>query len=233
MTRSRADSLRWMAEGTTLLLGALQAVPDAKLSDPCALPGWSGKHLVAHVALNAEALMNLATWARTGMETPMYSSPTQRDDDIERGAKQPVAELRDRVVETAVALDASLAGLSESQWEQPIRTRQGRAVTGEEIPWMRSREVMVHAVDLAASVGFADLPADFLASLVDDIAAKRDGAGLVLVATDQDWRWTVPGEPASEVHGTVAGLAAYLSGRETSDVAGAGGRLVPRLGPWL
>jgi maleylpyruvate isomerase len=222
-----------MAEGTTLMLGALQSVPDAKLSDPCALPGWSGKHVVAHVSLNAEALMNLATWARTGVETPMYSSPAQRDDDIERDAKLPVAELRDRVVETAVALDASLAELTASQWGQPIRTRQGRAVTGEEIPWMRSREVMVHAVDLGASVGFADLPPDFLASLVDDIAAKRDGAGLVLVATDQDRRWTVPGETATEVHGTVAGLAAYLSGRETGDVAGAGGRLVPRLGPWL
>ena len=233
MTRSRADSLRWTAEGTTLLLGALQAVPDAQLSDPCALPGWSGKHLVAHVALNAEALMNLAGWARTGVETPMYSSPAQREDDIEREAKLPVAELRDRVVETAVALDASLAGLSESQWGRPIRTRQGREVTGEEIPWMRAREVMVHAVDLAASVGFADLPADFLASLIDDIAAKRAGEGLVLVATDQERRWTVPGEPANEVHGTVAGLAAYLSGRETGDVAGAGGRLVPRLGPWL
>jgi maleylpyruvate isomerase len=222
-----------MAQGTTLLLGALQAVPDAQLSDPCALPGWTGKHLVAHVSLNAEALMNLATWARTGVETPMYSSPAQRDDDIERSAKLPVAELRDRVVETAVALDASLAGLTDSQWVQPIRTRQGREVTGEEIPWMRSREVMVHAADLGAGVGFADLPADFLVSLIDDIAAKRDGAGLVLVATDQDRRWTIPGEPAGEVHGTVAGLAAYLAGRETSDVAGAGGRLVPRLGPWL
>jgi maleylpyruvate isomerase len=233
MTRSRADSLRWMAEGTTLLLGALQSVPDAQLSDPCALPGWSGKHLVAHVALNAQALMNLATWARTGVETPMYSSPAQRDDDIERGAKLPVGELRDRVVETAVGLDASLAGLTESQWSQPIRTRQGREVTGEEIPWLRSREVMVHAVDLAASVGFADLPSDFLASLIDDIVARRDGAGLVLVATDQDRRWTIAGEPAGEVHGTVAGLAAYLAGRHTSDVSGAGGRLVPRLGPWL
>jgi len=231
--RSRAESLHWMAEGTTLLLAALDALPDNRLAEECALPGWSGKHLIAHVALNAEALMNLATWARTGVETPMYSSPTQRDADIETQSALPAPELRDRVVETAVALDASLAGLTEQQWRQPIRTRQGREVTGEEIPWMRSREVMVHAADLGAGVGFADLPADFLASLIDDIAAKRDGAGLVLVATDQDRRWTIPGEPAGEVHGTVAGLAAYLSGRETGDVAGAGGRLVPRLGPWL
>lgn len=222
-----------MAEGTTLLFGALEAVPDTKLAEPCALPGWSGKHLVAHVAFNAEALMNLATWARTGVETPMYSSPTQRDEDIEAGAKLQPAELRDRLVETAVALDASLAGLTEDQWGQPIRTRQGREVTGEEIPWMRSREVMIHAVDLGASVAFADLPGDFLASLIDDIAGKRDGEGLVLVATDQDRRWTVPGDKQDEVTGTVAALAAYLAGREPADVAGAGGRPAPTLGPWL
>ena len=229
MGRSRAESLRWMAEGTTLLLGALDALPDNRLAEDCALPGWSGKHLVAHVALNAEALMNLAAWARTGVETPMYSSPTQRDTDIETQAALRVPELRDRVVETAVALDASLAGLTERQWHQPIRTRQGREVTGEESPWMRAREVMVHAVDLNAAVGFDDLPGDFLESLIADIAGKRAGAGLELVATDRDLRWTIAGDTKTEVSGTVAGLAAYLAGRETSDI----GRPAPELDAWL
>ncbi|HEX5203936.1 MAG TPA: maleylpyruvate isomerase family mycothiol-dependent enzyme [Actinoplanes sp.] len=229
MGRSRAESLRWMAEGTTLLLGALDALPDSRLAEDCALPGWSGKHLAAHVALNAEALMNLATWARTGVETPMYSSPEQRDADIESQSALPVPELRDRVVETAVALDASLAGLTEQQWQQPIRTRQGRAVTGEEIPWMRAREVMVHAVDLNAAVTFDDLPGDFLESLIEEIVAKRAGEGLELAATDRDLRWTVAGGTKSEVSGTVAGIAGYLAGR------GAGGLSTPAppLAPWL
>ncbi|WP_433381891.1 maleylpyruvate isomerase family mycothiol-dependent enzyme [Actinoplanes sp. CA-142083] len=218
-----------MAEGTTLLLGALDALPDNRLAGDCALPGWSGKHLVAHVALNAEALMNLATWARTGVETPMYSSPTQRDADIETHSALPAPELRDRVVETAVALDASLAGLTEEQWRQPIRTRQGREVTGEEIPWMRAREVMVHAVDLNAAVRFDDLPGDFLESLVEDIVGKRSGAGLELVATDKDLRWTVPGDTKTEVSGTVAGIAAYLAGREADGLS----RPAPPLEPWL
>jgi maleylpyruvate isomerase len=218
-----------MAEGTALLLGALDALPDNRLAADCALPGWSGKHLAAHLAFNAEALMNLATWARTGVETPMYSSPEQRDTDIEQGAKLPAPELRDRVVETAVALDAALAGLTEEQWLHPIRTRQGREVTGEEIPWMRAREVMVHAVDLNAGVGFDDLPGDFLESLIEDIAAKRAGEGLELVATDRDRRWTVTGDPRAEVSGTVAGLAAYLAGRPTDGLSAS----APSLGPWL
>lgn len=231
MARTRAQSLHWMAEGTTLLLGALDALPDTRLAEDCALPGWTGRHLAAHVALNAEALMNLVTWARTGVETPMYSSPTQRDTDIEKDAQLSAPELRDRVVETAVALDASLAGLTGPQWLQPIRTRQGRAVTGEEIPWMRAREVMVHAVDLNAGVTFADLPGDFLESLIDDIVAKRSGQeqGLVLVATDRDRRWTVAGGSAAEVNGTVAALAAYLAGRPGDEV----GPDAPTLEPWL
>ncbi|WP_433306928.1 maleylpyruvate isomerase N-terminal domain-containing protein [Actinoplanes sp. CA-030573] len=210
-----------MAEGTTLLLGALEMASDRQLDGPCALPGWSGRHLVAHLALNAEALMNLARWARTGVETPMYSSMAQRDADIEAGSRLPAAELRDRVVETAVALDATLAGLTAEQWGNPVRTAQGRAVSGEEIPWMRSREVMVHAVDLGTGVRFGDLPTDFLASLVDDIVAKRAGEklGLVIVAEDHGGRWEIPGAGTTEVPGA-----------ETTEVPGAGTTEVARAG---
>jgi maleylpyruvate isomerase len=217
-----------MAEGTTLLLGAAERLPDTRLHEPCALPDWTGRHLLAHVALNAEALTNLVTWARTGVETPMYSSPQQRDTDIETGAKLSVPELRDRMVETAVAFDAELAGLTDEQWHAEVRTRQGRAITGEEIPWMRAREVMVHAVDLGAGLGFEDLPDGFLAGLIDDIVAKRSGEepGLVLIATDHSGRWTLPGPGSAEVTGTLPGLAAYLAGRPT-DVTG------PALAAWL
>ncbi len=41
---------------------------------------------------------------------------------------------------------------------------------------MRAREVMVHAVDLGTGAAFADLPAEFLAALCDDVIAKRGAA---------------------------------------------------------
>ena len=50
---------------------------------PTALPGWTRKHLVAHLAGNAEALLRLLHWAGTGERTPMYTSPEQRNADIE------------------------------------------------------------------------------------------------------------------------------------------------------
>ena len=238
MARERTDSLRWMGEGTTLLLGTVEGMSDDRLAGPCTLPGWSVKHLLSHLVNNASALMNLVSWARNGVETPMYSSAAQRDADIAAGSRLPAAELRDRLVESAVALDASLAGLAEQEWRAPVRTAQNRAVTAEEIPWMRTREVMVHAVDLAAGVRFADLPADFLASLIDDIVAKRAkdaGPALSLTATDNEKptangkenRWTLPGEgDPTDVRGPLADLAAYLAGRAAPD-----GR--PELPRWL
>jgi maleylpyruvate isomerase len=228
--RSLEDSLGWTDQGTGRLLAALATLPDDGLDEPTTLPGWTRRHLLAHIAANAEALINLTNWARTGVPTPMYASPQQRAADIEAGSRRAAADLRAWVADSAAALGASLAGLDPGQWGQPVRTAQGRTVPAEEIPWMRAREVMVHTVDLDAGVGFADLPADFLAALADDIAAKRsaagDGPALILNATDHDRSWTVAGTGTpSTVTSTLADLTAYLAGRA---VVGA-----PELPPWL
>ncbi len=42
--------------------------------------------MLTHVARNADAMINLLTWARTGVPTPAYASDQQRDADIEAGA---------------------------------------------------------------------------------------------------------------------------------------------------
>ena len=86
---------------------------------------------------------------RTGEETPMYSSPEQRDADIEAGATRPAAELRDWVA-PAPRRSRRTSALDDEQWARQVRTAQGRTVPATEIPWMRAREVMVHAVDLEA-----------------------------------------------------------------------------------
>ena len=67
-------ALRWTRDGTTLFLAEAD-LGDAALGEPSALPGWTRRHLLAHVAANAAALGNLVHWAATGEPTPMYSSP--------------------------------------------------------------------------------------------------------------------------------------------------------------
>ncbi|PRY50182.1 maleylpyruvate isomerase [Geodermatophilus tzadiensis] len=227
---------RWVAEGTDLLLGVLDRTGDDALSGPTALPGWTGRHLVSHVAANAEALLNLAHWAATGEETPMYASPEQRDRDIRAGAQRPAEELRRWVRESADRLAAALDALTGEQWSRPVRTAQGRTVPASEIPWLRAREVMVHAVDLDPAVGVAALPRDFLRALVDDVVARRstgDQPALRLVADDGGQTWTVSGrgEPP-EVRGPLPALAAWLTGRPGAEVRSPSGA-VPELPPWL
>jgi maleylpyruvate isomerase len=231
-----ATTRRWMDQGTRIFSGALARTGDDDLSGPTSLPGWTGRHLVAHVAANAEALLNLAHWAATGEETPMYSSPGQRDADIRAGARRPAAELRREAEQSAGRLATALDGLSGEQWSRPVRTAQGRQVPASEIPWLRAREVMVHAVDLDPALGLVNLPEDFLLALADDVVAKRstgDQPALLLTTDDGRHTWKVPGrgEP-TELHGSLGDIAAYLTGRPGADLTAPSGA-VPLLPPWL
>lgn len=236
MTRTLGDSLRWLEEGTALAASAVAELSDEELARPSLLPGWTRLHLLAHLAANADALCNLVHWAATGEPTPMYSSPTQRNDDIEAGATKPARELREWFAGSATALAQQLAVLDEPAWQRSVVTAQGRTVPATEIPWLRVREVMVHSTDLGAGIGFAGLPADFLRALIEDIAVKRgsgDGPALI-VRDDAGTEWSIPGagEPVA-VHGRLPDLAAYLAGRPWSDVTAEDGTSAPELPRWL
>lgn len=239
-TRTLADSRAWVATGTALVSRQLATLSEQDYQAPSALPGWSRKHLVAHLAGNAEAIGNLVNWAATGEPTPMYASPEARTAAIEAGTAQSGEELTASFNRTAQTLAAAMDALTEEQWGHDVVTGQGRTVPASEAPWMRAREVMVHAVDLKTGVTFDDLPADFLAALCEDIAGKRnaaagsatEGPALELTATDTDLQWQVAGagEPV-QVAGTLAALTSYLSGRGAAAVDAAGG--APDLPAWL
>ena len=226
-------TLAWMKDGTERLLADLAGLPDEALAAPTALPGWTRRHLLAHLAANADALRNLVYWARTGEERRMYTSQQQRDADIAAGAERPAGELRAWVESSAAALAADLNSLPGPAWEATVITAQGVTRTAEQIPWMRVREVYVHAVDLAAGTAFADLPADFLAALLDDVTARRSardgGPALAVAASDTGGRWEVAGSGAPvQVTAPLAALAAWLTGRPAPSLASA-----PVLPPWL
>lgn len=231
-----SDTRRWAVQGTGIFLDALERTPDASLAEPTALPGWTRRHLVAHVAANAEALLNLTRWAATGIETPMYTSPEQRDDDIRSGALRAPRELREWVEESAGRLAAAFADLTDDEWSRPVRTAHGREVPATQIPWLRSREVMVHAADLDPTLTFAGLPEPFLVALADDIVTRRstaDQAALVVTADGGRHVWSVQGagQPVA-VEGKLAAVVAYLAGRPSQGVTSRSGA-VPQLLPWL
>jgi maleylpyruvate isomerase len=227
------QTLAWMADGTEKLLADVAALPDEALTGPTALPGWSRRYLLSHIAANADALRNLVYWARTGDERRMYASSEQREADIAAGSQLPPAELRAWVASSARALAADLNGLPEQAWDAKIITAQGLSRSASEIPWMRNREVFIHAIDLNAGIGWADLPAGFLAALLDDVTGRRSSVGggpaLAVAATDTGHTWAVAGAGAPvPVSAPLADLAAYLTGRPAPELGAA-----PVLPAWL
>lgn len=232
------QELEWVADGTRRLLADLGTLDDRALDGPSLLPGWNRRYLLSHVANNASALRNLLYWARTGEERRMYASNEQRAADIKAGATAPAAELRSLVASSAEALWSDLSGMPAQAWSAQVITAQGLTRYASEIPWMRVREVYVHAVDLDAGARFADLPPSFLTALLDDIAARRSTVGtspaLALTATDMGGSWRVKGSGDQvAVESPLATLAEWLSGRPVDGLTDVSGAPVPGLPAWL
>lgn len=215
-------TLPWMGAGTEFLARAVDAMPDDAFRAPSALPGWSRAHVVAHVARNAEALTRLATWARTGVETPMYADREERAAQIESSAQAPVETLRRELITTADELDAAFAALDDEAWLAEVRTALGRPVPAAEIPWMRVREVWVHAVDLDVGAGVDDLPPEVVDALLDDVTAtlsEREGCPVARLApVDREHTWWLGPESESgsgflELRGEAASVLGWLVGR--------------------
>ncbi|MEQ4722505.1 maleylpyruvate isomerase family mycothiol-dependent enzyme [Nonomuraea sp. B19D2] len=220
-------ALEWVAEGTRLFDDRLAALSDTEMDMASALPGWSRRHVVAHVAHNARALVRLLRWARTGEETPMYASRQARDAEIAEGARLEAPALRALYAASRDELAEADHLLPTECWSAWVRTVQGRMVRAEEIRWMRTREVWIHAVDLSNGASFADFPADLLDALIDDVTAWRSrqarSSGLLIAPTDRNRQWRIEGSPTQTLTGTAAELAAVLTGRAPG----------PDLGRWL
>lgn len=220
-------SVAWIRAGTELFI---DHVDIADLAAPSRLPGWTNGHVAAHVARNAEAIERLLTWAQTGVETPMYASPDARDADIERDAHRPAEMQLADVRSTAQSLARTLGTLDDQAWTASVRTVQGRSIAASDVPWMRVKEVWLHAVDIGASVD--DLPSELVDAMLTDIAtaigAKDSAPGLRLIA--DSGRELIVGDGGIEISGRAADLLGWLSGRSSGE--GLTGDL-PALPAWL
>jgi maleylpyruvate isomerase len=220
----------WWADGERVVARLVEELPDDDLAQPSGLPDWSRAHVVAHLARNADALGNLLTWARTGVETPMYPSRQVRDEGIASTAARPPADLRADYAEACARLAEAIETLPAEAWMAQVRSMQGRTMPATDVPWMRAKEIWVHGVDLNAGLTFADLPADFCAALADDVlgtfADRGEAPDVTVVATDADRTW---GSGGPTVRGPVRAVAAWLTRSDASGLAGE----VPPPPAWL
>lgn len=237
---SPKDAVAWARDGAAHLRGLTTRMGDDAFGAASALPGWTRAHVLTHVARNADGLLNLLTWARTGVETPMYPSDAARDGAIEDGARRSPGEIRDDVLATSDRLADTVRELPQKAWKATVRNRQGQPMPVAVVPWLRAREMWIHAVDLDVGASFADLPAPMLAALLDEatstMAAKPGCPALQLVDGAASWGVGVPTplRPAVIVTGPHAELAAWLLGRSAGrELRADGARALPQLPPWL
>ncbi|NGN68715.1 maleylpyruvate isomerase family mycothiol-dependent enzyme [Streptomyces sp. A7024] len=213
---------------TDRLLEAAARLDDPDLAAPSRLPGWTRGHVLAHLARNADALVNVLKGR------PMYPSPEARDADIEAGAPRPLDEQLTDVRTTATLLEETAAAVPD--WSARCELRNGVTDVKSRIPFRRLIEVELHHVDLGIGYELGDLPADFVRRETDFLAARFSGNAVVppihLTAADgSTWRTGgEEGEPVS-VTGEPAALMGWLAGRTKGEGVDAGGARLPVLPP--
>ncbi len=216
--------LRLLAE--SFYLQALDQLSTALLDGDSPLPGWSRKHVAIHMINNAEALMRLLEWARTGVENPMYPSREVRDQDIEDGvAHTPVEDIRTLSHEVADEFADALAEMDDDAWQATVTNGHSKEIPATDIPWMRARESLLHSLDLGIGMTALDFPAAAVDRLLDDITGtwelRGDDANFRLHLTDRDDadRTVSTGNPQAfspepiDVTGEAAEVVSYLAGR--------------------
>jgi maleylpyruvate isomerase len=220
-------------DATGHLLRTVEDLTDEQARGASLLPGWTRGHVLAHVARNADALINLTVWARTGVPTPMYPSREVRAATIEAQSGRPVVELRSDVAESHGRFMDAVGQLSDDDWSktwgEPDRVRPAPYILT-----MRRTEVEVHHVDLDLDYTLAHWPEDFVEDLLDetvaDMTARGVGPGFTLVGNDGEGRWTVAAG-GQTVTGPPPALLGWLIGR-TQGIGLHSDDPLPTLEPW-
>ena len=236
-----SHSLDRLAAATDRLLATATALSDAQAREPSLLPGWSRGHVLTHIARNADGMVNLLHWARTGTQTPMYTSAQSRAADIEAGAGRPAAALAADVRDSAAGFAAEAARMPDGAWTAQVRALNGPPFPALGVLERRLSEVEIHHVDVAAGYSPGDWPEDFLSEALPRVAesfAGRDDMPPSVAWADgaKDSFRLGPeqaGPPSAIIRGQPADLLAWLLGRgDGARLTLARGDALPELPPW-
>jgi maleylpyruvate isomerase len=233
------DPATWHDEieaATVRLVASAERLTPEELAGPSLCDGWTRGHVLTHVARNADSLVNLLTWARTGVETPQYPDDETRDAEIEAGAGRPLADLIADLQAASARFAEAMAEVPDGAWDVEVRWRSGKAAPARGIPVARLREVEIHHVDLDAGYTPAHWDAAFvereMAQAVRAFAARDGIPAIELVATDGPGEWRLGSGPAARVSGPRPGLFAWLIGRSSGDGLTVDEGPLPHLPAW-
>ncbi len=131
------------------LEGFVAQLSDSDLRLPSRLPGWTVGHVLAHIALNAEALSRVLEAIAQQREAFMYESSKQRDLDIDALSGATQAAILDRIRTSNHRFDQVVAACdSQLLASATFRRAPGSdPFSASDLLARRLREVEVHAAD--------------------------------------------------------------------------------------
>ncbi|MFE1558811.1 maleylpyruvate isomerase family mycothiol-dependent enzyme [Streptomyces sp. NPDC058734] len=198
-------------EATDRLLTAVAKLDNASLSEESHLPGWTRGHILAHLARNADALVNVLEGR------PMYESAAARDADIERDAGRPLEEHLTDLRDSGARFLATTEPAQD--WQRTVELRNGVTDLAANVPFRRLVEVELHHVDLNAGYELSDLPTEFadreIAFLADRWSGRPDVPPVTLQFSDGTFVARTGGTEGTPVtlSGSREDLLGWLAGR--------------------
>ena len=222
-------------DATERVLRTAGGLDDAAVAAPCLLPGWTRGHVLTHLARHADAISNLFTWARTGVETPAYPSEQARADGIAAGAGRPLAEQLADISAAHERMADEAAAMTGEAWTFFIPGRNQLAAV---LPWVRLREVEVHHVDLDAGYTPEEWSDSFALRLLREIVsgARAGAPAMVLRPYGLEHPLTIGEATAATptIGGPTRAIAAWLAGRgDGADLTVSPDGELPRPPTWM
>ncbi|MEV6590459.1 maleylpyruvate isomerase family mycothiol-dependent enzyme [Streptomyces acidicola] len=223
-----ARDLASVRDATKRLLTASAELDNARAPEPSRLPGWTRGHILAHLARNADALVNVL------QGRPMYASGAARDADIERGAPRPLDVQLADVRESADRFQDAAAVFAD--WSRTVELRNGVTDQAARVPFRRWIEVELHHVDLGIGYELEDLPEEFVEREIAFLADRFAGHPEVPLTrlTDGTRTWSTgrtAAEPEVTVTGPAPALLGWLAGRREGAGLDVSGGPLPSLPP--
>ncbi len=238
MMKSRlhlVSDLNRLDRESDMLLATVLSLNAEEMAAPSRCEGWTRAHVVAHLARNADGIVNLVTWATTGTETPQYPSPEAREQGIQEGAAQSPDDLKADLQAAIARCREALETLKGDLATESLSMRNGMPISPYELPSRRATEVIVHHFDLDTLWEFHEADTDALLDgieiCVGRLQADPNAPGLT-IRTDEADEYVI-GDGATTILGGRDEVLGWLArGHVEGHLEVEGGGDLPTLPSW-